>query len=69
MMNPDGPGFNDFRDNRWQVNNSYCKEQGNMKTLECYYEPWTHCSFEDAMKGRTVDELRSKKDITYYSGG
>jgi hypothetical protein len=50
VMNPEGPlkGEKGAHDNTWQMDNDFCKKQ-NKKTLECYYEPWTHCKIEDIM--------------------
>jgi hypothetical protein len=65
MMNPKGPRKSEDRDNRWQTHNKYCKNR-NIFTLECYYEPWTNCSYEDALGNRTFDSLRVYKE-TYFS--
>ena len=61
IMFPDGQ--NQLTDkmhsnNRFQVDIDFCRKQ-NKFSLECYYEPWTQCTIEDALKGSTIQQLRS----------
>jgi hypothetical protein len=65
VINPEGPTASSLNDNRWQVNNDYCKGLGK-DTLECYYEPWTNCSFEDALAGKSIEQLEVHGK-TYWS--
>lgn len=44
--------------NRFQVDIDYCKKQGKL-SLDCYYEPWSSCTIEDALKGTSLQGLRS----------
>lgn len=59
IMDPAGPKATDFLNNTWQTRTPFCSDQ-NKITLECYFEPWTHCSINDAFDGdiKTVDDLR-----------
>eukprot|EP01038_Epipyxis_sp_PR26KG_P011759 gene11759-15735_t len=67
VMNPDGPLRSTVElDNRWQVRNPFCESQ-NKKTLECYYEPWTNCSIDDILGGKTIKELKEDRENTYTS--
>jgi hypothetical protein len=66
VPNPLGPGKNSEVDHTWHVTNSYCQKQGKT-TLECYYEPWTHCSVEDIMGNKTIAQLKQARDKTYFS--
>jgi len=50
ISNPTGPVAVGFIDNTWQTRNPFCRTQ-NKETLECYYEPWSSCTAEDAMRG------------------
>ena len=44
--------------NRWQVDTPFCRKQGKHKmNLDCYYEPWTNCTIEDAIGSRRVNEI------------
>jgi hypothetical protein len=45
-----------FLDNRWQVNNSFCKKQKEIN-LECYFHPWTVCTKDEIMNGNTISKL------------
>jgi hypothetical protein len=46
--------------NRFQVDIDYCKNQGPGKlSLDCYYEPWSSCTIEDALNGSTLQTLRT----------
>ena len=39
-----------IKGNRWQVDIPFCHKQGKDKlNLECYYEPWTNCTIQDAL--------------------
>jgi hypothetical protein len=66
LMNPEGRPVNEDRDNRWQVNNSFCRNQ-NKTTLECYFEPWSSCNINDAMQKTTIEKLKSDKENTFFS--
>ena len=44
--------------NRFQVDIEYCRKQGK-PNLECYYEPWTHCTIQDALQGSSLAKLRT----------
>jgi hypothetical protein len=66
VMNPEGPLTTVERDNSWQVRNSFCEAQGK-KSMECYFEPWTSCSFEDALQGKTIAELKAQHRVLYFS--
>jgi hypothetical protein len=43
--------------NRFQVDTEYCRKQGKL-SLECYFEPWSSCTIEDALRGATLQQLR-----------
>lgn len=45
--------------NKFQVDIDFCRKQGKMN-LECYYEPWSSCTLEDALKGTTLQTLRTE---------
>jgi len=46
--------------NSFQVDNDFCRKQGPGKlSLDCYYEPWSSCTIEDALQGTTLQGLRS----------
>ena len=55
IPHPDGPvrhgprdmGF--YVDNGWQVDVPFCQNQGK-KTMECYFEPWSSCTIDDALR-------------------
>eukprot|EP01032_Pedospumella_encystans_P024106 gene24106-27274_t len=62
VMFPDGQ--NSLMDkmnsnNRFQVDIDFCRKQKKF-SLECYYEPWSQCTIEDALKGSTLQELRTQ---------
>lgn len=64
VQNPDGPKISNERSNHWQIENHFCKNQGK-QNLECYFEPWTHCSNDDIFgKGipPNLTELRNNKE-------
>mmetsp|Transcript_25713 Transcript_25713/g.25940 ORF Transcript_25713/g.25940 Transcript_25713/m.25940 type:complete len:203 (-) Transcript_25713:985-1593(-) len=48
LSNPDGPLTEKLRSNAWQTQNPHCFSQ-NTSTLECYYEPWSNCSAQQAL--------------------
>eukprot|EP01041_Mallomonas_annulata_P006580 gene6580-13310_t len=50
IANPEGPVHIGLLDNTWQTRNPFCRSQ-NKLTLECYYEPWSSCSYKDALTG------------------
>lgn len=66
LMNPEGRPVNEYRDNRWQVNNSFCRKQ-NKNTLDCYFEPWSSCNINYAIEGTTIEILKADKKNTYFS--
>ena len=37
---------------KFQVWNDFCKESSSPQNLECYYEPWSSCTLEDALGGK-----------------
>ena len=41
-------------DQGWQVDTRFCQEQGK-RSLECYYEPWSSCTMEDALRGKHLN--------------
>jgi len=47
--------------NRWQVDTPFCHKQGKYGkgklNLDCYYEPWTNCTIEDAIGNKQLDEV------------
>jgi hypothetical protein len=43
--------------NKFQVDIDFCRKQGKTN-LECYYEPWSSCTLEDALQGTTLQTLR-----------
>lgn len=62
LPHPDGPvrrgdrDMGSYVDNGWQVDTPYCMNQ-NMKTLDCYYEPWSSCTIDDALRGRSLEKV------------
>eukprot|EP01041_Mallomonas_annulata_P006284 gene6284-12725_t len=62
LPHPDGPVRGPPRDlgwhydQGWHVDNTYCKEQ-NQTTMDCYFEPWSSCTIEDALRGRKIDSI------------
>lgn len=44
--------------NRFQVDIDFCKKQ-KKTSLDCYYEPWSSCTIEDALQGTSLQGLRS----------
>lgn len=47
---------------RFQINNQFCKDQ-NQTSLDCYYEPWSSCTIQDAIGNLTPKELWSHKHM------
>ena len=45
--------------NQFQVDIDYCRKQ-NKTNLDCYFEPWSSCTLEDALKGTTLQTLRTQ---------
>jgi len=43
-------------DHGWQVDNEYCRNQ-NTTSLDCYYESWSSCTIEDALRGRSIKDI------------
>jgi hypothetical protein len=43
--------------NDFQINTEFCRKQGKL-SLDCYYEPWSSCTLEDALQGTTLQTLR-----------
>ena len=43
--------------NAFQVDHEYCRGQSKLN-LECYYEPWSSCTLEDALKDTSLQNLR-----------
>ncbi len=39
----------------WRLRNSFCSAQNNSHNLECFYEPWTHCTREDAIRSAALE--------------
>eukprot|EP01038_Epipyxis_sp_PR26KG_P009838 gene9838-13232_t len=66
VMNPFNTSNSITFDNTWQVATPFCKQQGKVN-LECYFEPWTSCSIEEIMNGKTLDELKNERHVTYFS--
>jgi len=52
--------------NRWQVDNPHCRKQNNTN-LDCFFEPWSSCTFEDAIKGTSLKNLRGKGLLVPYN--
>jgi len=44
--------------NSFQVKNQFCADQGKFN-LECYYEPWTSCSYDEIYNGTTLKERQA----------
>jgi len=66
VLDPRGPPKTNERDNGWQTQNKFCARQ-KRKTLECYFEPWTHCPIDVIMGSKTVEDLKSDREKTYFS--
>jgi hypothetical protein len=39
--------------NKWQVDIDYCRKQNNTN-LDCYFEPWSSCTLDDALAGSSM---------------
>ena len=69
LLNPKSSVQSIILNNTYQVNNSFCKDRKKFN-LECYYEPLSSCTLEDALRpGETIDNLVSRKidQFTYIS--
>jgi len=69
LMNPEGPppAIEQGLDNSWQVDTPLCRKLGKKAALECYYEPWSSCTIQDALPGGlTIADIHVHKK-TYYS--
>ena len=69
LLNPKSSVQSIILNNTYQVNNSFCKDRKKFN-LECYYEPLSSCTLEDALgPGETIDNLVSRKidQFTYIS--
>ena len=62
LPNPSGAKRSKGHVNAWQINNDYCKSL-NKTNIECYFEPWSSCSYEDALGYSNVKSLSSFKHI------
>jgi hypothetical protein len=53
----------------WQTNTPHCKKQG-VRSLECYYLPWSKCTLADAMAVAAADKgSNNMHDIrTFHQG-
>lgn len=52
-----GPRTKGFiADNGWQVDVPFCKEQ-NIKTWDCYFEPWSNCNITHALQGKPFSKI------------
>jgi len=47
-------GFN--VDQGWQVDNAFCQNQ-HENSLDCYYEPWSSCTWKDALRGKKMKSI------------
>ena len=56
LPNPTGPVQVGHLDNRWQVRNPHCRSQ-NKNNMECYYEPWSSCTIEDAIGNMSSHDI------------
>ena len=50
-------------DQGWQVDTHFCRDQ-NTNSLDCYYEPWSSCTLEDALRGKNI---KSVPDLWFRS--
>ncbi len=83
VINPEGPYVTDsVHDLRWQTNNTFCHSQGTgsstsnstssssgsgTRSLECYFEPWTQCTWEEVIHGEYLTSpTEMRKNGTYY---
>lgn len=65
LMHPGGPErLKHFM--YWQTDNSHCKSQ-KKRTLECYYEPWSSCTLQDAL-GANASHARGLPDVMLDKG-
>ena len=56
--------------NRWQIDIPFCHKQGKDKlNLECYYEPWSNCTLQDALGDKTVYQLRVENNGYLHPDG
>lgn len=46
--------------NNFQVDTEFCRKQKHLN-LDCYYEPWSSCTLEDALRGTTMQALRDQQ--------
>ena len=48
---------------KFQISNDFCKESPSPHNLECYYEPWSSCTLEDALGGKEgIQMYRAMRD-------
>ena len=69
LLHPRSSAQTTVLDNTYQVNNKFCSDR-NKFNLECYYEPLSSCTLEDALgTNETIDHLKSRKvdQYTYIS--
>jgi hypothetical protein len=52
--------------NRFQVDIEYCRNQSKL-SLDCYYEPWSSCTLQDALQGTSLSNLRKQGLVIPYS--
>lgn len=50
------------------VDNDFCKKQGKTN-LECYYQPLTHCTWEDALGGKSSRDIPNYHPRMYTNEG
>jgi len=60
-----------YTGNRWQIDTPFCHKQGmNKLNLDCYYEPWTNCTIQDALgNDGTVYNLLTKNNSYLHPNG
>jgi hypothetical protein len=52
--------------NRFQVDIEYCRNQSKLN-LDCYYEPWSSCTLQDALQGTSIQDLRMQGRVIPYN--
>jgi len=50
LPHPDGDNIN------WETKIPFCQEQGEV-SYTCFYEPWSNCTFPDALKGKDINAI------------
>lgn len=50
LSHPDGDNLN------WETKIPFCQERGEV-AFNCFYEPWSNCSYPDALQGHGVNNI------------